>query len=261
MKSLRHVILPVLAATLLTGCNFIKNAFTYKDKTEALMETLLNEDYDKAVGHFAMDHEMAKNTDVEVMKKGLADFRETIVKHFGTDLHYSFMRAEKTFSTDDSKNTPRNTTSAEIEFSNDKEFGVLNVLFDDTSGKILKINALDVKQPIPSMTLFWLFGLLAMVVPIFNIYVIRQIKRSHRKRKWLKYLAVFVFNVPAITYSALGVLSVQALSFQILLGISFSYMGYLNSAWTFGLPLGGLYWLLRLRKTEKIAEPEHAVEQ
>jgi hypothetical protein len=186
---------------------------------------------------------------------------EVLVNNFGSDLNYSFMKAEKTFSTNDAESTPSNTTTAEIEFSNDKEFGVLKVLFDDTSGKILKINALDVKQPIPSMTFFWFFGLIAIVVPIFNIYVIKQVKRSQRSKKWLKYLAIVVFNVPAITYTAIGGLSVQPLNFQILLGISFSYMGYLNSAWTFGLPLGGLYWFWRLRKEQKVVGTQQVVEQ
>lgn len=261
MKRPGKIVLFILTASLLTGCDFIKNAFTYKDKTEALVEAILKQDYDGAVGQLAMDHEMAKNADVEALKKGFSDFREVLISNFGTDLHFSFMKAEKTFSTDEVENTPPNTTTAEIEFSNDKEFGVLKVLFDDTSGKILKINALEVKQPIPSMTFFWLFGLLAIVVPIFNIYVIRQVKRSQRNRKWLKYLAIVVFNVPAITYTAVGGLSVQPLNFQILLGISFSYMGYLNSAWTFGLPLGGLYWFWRLRQKERVVETQQVVEQ
>lgn len=47
-------------------------------------------------------------------------------------------------------------------------------------------------------------------------------------------------NVPAITYNAHYGLSFSLLRFQILFGISFSYMGYLSSVWTFGIPLGGL---------------------
>jgi hypothetical protein len=70
-------------------------------------------------------------------------------------------------------------------------------------------------------------------------------------KKWLKYIAVIFLNVPAITYSAVYGLSFNLLSFQILFGISFSYLGYLSSAWTFGVPLGGLYWLWKLsKKTE-----------
>jgi hypothetical protein len=34
-------------------------------------------------------------------------------------------------------------------------------------------------------------------------------------------------------------------------------MGYLNSFWTFGIPLGGIYWLWKLnKKTEEKKETE-----
>lgn len=262
MTKTKQIVLTILIVFLLTGCDFIKNTFTYKDKTKEFVEYLLKEDYNKCVDLFAMEHEMAKNTDIEAMKKGLADFRAFVVKNFGTELNYSFMKSEKKFSTNAEENTPPNTTVALIEFSNDNEFGVFKVLFDDNSGKILNINTLDIKQPIPSMAIFWLFGLLAICIPIFNIYVIRQIKRSDLKKKWLKYIAVIFLNVPAITYAVVNGLSFNLLSFQILLGVSFGYMGYLNSYWTFGIPLGGLYWFWKLRKQKnEVTEPEIATEQ
>lgn len=243
-----------MTVTLLTGCDFIKNTFTYKDKTKDFVETLLKEDYNKCVDLFAMEHEMAKNTNIDTMKMGLANFRQLIVSNWGTELEYSFMKSEKKFSTVEADNTPPNTTLVLVEFNNKKDFGVLQVLFDDKSQKILKIKTLDVKEPIPSMTYFWLFGLLAICIPIFNIYVIRQIKKSELKKKWLKYIAVILLNVPALTFAAVDGFSLNLLSFQILLGVSFGYMGFLNSYWTFGIPLGGLYWFWKLkqRKNEHI---------
>lgn len=255
---MKKLLLTILTVSLLTSCDFIKNVFTYKDKTEEFIETLLTEDYEKCVGLFAMEHETAKKTDVDVLKKGLADFKKRIVDNFGTKLDYSFMKAEKKFSTNEEDNTPPNTTVVLIEFSNGKEFGVFKILFDDSSGKILNINTLDVKESIPSMTIFWLFGLLAISVPIFNIFVIRQIKRSQLNRKWLKYIAVLFLNVPAITYAAVSGLSFKLLNFQILFGISFGYMGYLNSYWTFGIPLGGLYWFWKL-KNKNVATKENDI--
>jgi hypothetical protein len=257
MTRTKQIVLTILTVSQLTGCDFITNSFSHKDKTKDLVETLLQEDYDKAIDHFAMEHEMAKNTDKDAMKKGLTGFREIVVKNFGTELNYSLMYSKKTFTIDDEENTQPNTTVTMIEFSNDKEFGVFKVIFDDNSGKILSINTLDVKQPIPSMTFFWFFGLLVICVPIFNIYVIRQIKRSGLEMNWLKYLSVILFNVPAITYAAVNGFSYNLFSFQIMLGISFGYMGYLSSYWTFGLPLGGLYWFWKLRQHKKaIAEAE-----
>jgi hypothetical protein len=157
------------------------------------------------------------------------------------------MSAEKKWSTNKNESTPPNTTRVLMQFSNNKEFGVFQVLFDDKSKKILNIEMLEIKAAIPNTTTFWLFGLLAICVPIFNVYMIVKVKRSRYKKKWIKYLAIIVLNVPAITYKAIGGLSFGLLSFQILFGTSFEYMGYLNAAWTFGLPLGGLYFFWQLR--------------
>ena len=248
--------------SLLTSCDFIKNTFTYKDKTKDFVETLIKEDYTKCVDQMAMTHEMAENTNIDTMKIGLANFRQLIVNNWGTELEYSFMKSEKKFSTVEADNTPPNTTLALIEFNNKKEFGVLEVLFDDKSQKILNIKTLDVKAPIPTMTYFWLFGLLAICIPIFNIYVIRQIKRSDLKKKWLKYIAVIFLNTPAITYSAVSGLSFKLINLQILLGVSFGYMGFLNSYWTFGIPLGGLYWFWKLRQQKnEVTEIELTTDQ
>ena len=257
MTRIKQIVFTILTVSVLAGCDFISNTFKYKDTTKEFVETLIKEDYNKCVDLMAMDHEMAKNTDIDAMKMGLASFRKLIVDNWGTKLEYSFMKSEKKFSTVEANNTPPGTTVVLIEFNNHKDFGVLQVLFDDKSKKILNIQTLEVKAPIPTMTYFWLFGLIAICIPIFNIYVIRQIKRSDLNKKWLKYIAVIFLNVPAITFAAVNGLSFKLLSFQILLGISFGYMGFLNSYWTFGIPLGGLYWFWKLKqKKDDITETE-----
>lgn len=239
----------VLTLALLTSCDFIKDSFTFKDKTEAFVESLMKKDYDKCISQMALESEMGKNTNIDTLKIGLDEFRTLVERNFGNNkFEYSLMKSEKKRSTIESENTPPNTTLALIEFSNDKEFGVFQVLFDDKSKKILNINTLEVKAPKPNMLLFWLFGLLPLTVLIFNIYVIRKIKKSTLTKKWLKYLAVILLNVPAISYAAVDGLSFKLLNFQILFGVSFSVMGYLGSIWTFGIPLGGIYWLWKLKQ-------------
>lgn len=237
------LILPIL---LMTSCEFLSNTFEYRKTTEEFTEALLKEDYDKCVDLFAMEHEMAQNINVDTMKAGLPNFRELIIDNFGEELNYTLISAEKKFSTTEGESTAPNTTNVVVQIENKEEFGVLQLLFDDTSKKILNINLLNVKEKIPNMLPFWLFGLLAICIPIFNIYVINQIRKSNLKRKWLKYLAVLFFNVPAITYSAISGLGFKFLNFQILLGISFGYMGYMNSMGGFGIPLGGFYWLWKI---------------
>lgn len=258
MNKIKHALFLIGFFSLFTSCNFISNVFTYKDTTEGFLEALIEEDYDKGLSFIAIESESFKNVNTDTLKLRFATFRNVIVRNFGEDLNYKFITANKTLSTVEGESTAPNTTEAQIEFSNDKEFGVFEIVFDDDSNKIIYINTLDIKEEIPSMGLFWLFGILAICVPAFNIWVIRKIKRSDLKKKWLKYIAVAFLNVPAITYSAIYGLSVDLLSFQILFGISFSYSGYLSSLWTFGIPLGGLYWFWKLRKKEESETLEEA---
>jgi len=136
-----------------------------------------------------------------------------------------------------------------------------NITFSEFCSELLGV--LDTSIPtktyfLPTITLFWqfwqfrLFGLFVICVPIFNIYVIRQIKRSNLKKKWLKYIAVIFLNVPAITYAIVNGLSLQLLKNQILLGVGFGYEGYINYYLAFGIPLGGLYWFWKLRQKNKV---------
>ena len=251
MNNLRLSIL-ISTIFLLSSCQFIKDSFTFKDKTKEFVETLMQKDYNKCISQMALESDIGKNTNIDTLKFGLGQFRTSIEQNFGSDkFDYSFMKSEKKRSTIESQNTPPNTTVAMIEFSNKNELGVFQVLFDDKSKKILNIKTLDVKSPKPSMVLFWLFGLIPLTVLIFNLYIISKIKKSTLTKKWLKYLTVLFFNVPAISYAAVGGLSFKLLNFQILFGISFSFMGYFGSIWTFGIPLGGLYWLWKLKQHKK----------
>lgn len=238
----------ILTLTLLASCEFMKDSFTFKDKTKSFVESLMNKEYDKCVSQMALESDMAKNPNLDTLKLGLDQFRDLVERKFGNKFEYSFMKSEKKRSTFANENTPPNTTLALVEFSNDKDVGVFQVLFDDKSKKIITITMLDLKAAKPNMLLFWLFGFIPLTVLFFNIYVIRQIKKSNYLKKRLKYIAILFFNVPAISYAAVEGLSFKLLNFQILFGISFSAMGYLGSVWTFGIPLGGLYWLWKLRQ-------------
>ena len=252
MTNLKQTLLLILIIATFTSCDFINNVSTYKDTTQGFVESVLEEDYEKSLTFMALDHQGFKNTNLDTLKSGLVNFQKLIVNNFGNELDYKFMTAHKTFSTREGESTAPNTTKAQVQFSNKQEFGVFEITFDDTSNKIIFIKTLDIKEKIPNMIRFWLFGILAICIPIFNILVIRKIKKSDLNKKWLKYIAVIFLNVPTITYSSVYGLSFKLISFQILLGISFEHMGYLGSAWGFGIPLGGLYWLWKLNKKTNV---------
>jgi len=198
--------------------------------------------------------EKAHDADLRQLKVSLDTFSGVIVKNFGTKLEYSFMKAEKKFSSDKEDNLPPNTTLVLIEFHGDKYVGILQVLFDDKTKKIDNIKALDVKQPIPDMTKFWLFGIFAVIVLAFNIYTIVMVKRSGLKRKWLAYIGIILLNVPTIQYQAIDGLFFKLLNFQFLLGVSFEKAGYLGSMWAVAIPLGAIIARWRISRLNKKAE-------
>ena len=248
MTKTKQLILTFICILLLASCQFINNTIQYKDTTKSFIEALIKEDYNQCISLLAIDHNVAKNINRDTLKMGLSNFRQIIVNNWGTDLEFSFMKSEKKMSTIEAENTPKNATLVLYEFYNKKDVGAFQVLFDDKSKKIITIKTLDIKIPKPKMYTFWLFGIVPICVLLFNIYVIRQIKKSTLPKKWLKYLAVLFFNVPTISYTTISGLSFTLFSFQIFFGISFSYMGYLGSVWTFGIPLGGIYWIWKLKQ-------------
>src|SRR5687767_2666509 len=101
MKKLLPAIFIVLAVALFSSCSFIGNAFKYRETTEAFVEHLLAENYNKAIGLIATDHPIAKDTNLDTLKIGLANFREIVVSNFGNKLDYKFMSAEKKWSTNE----------------------------------------------------------------------------------------------------------------------------------------------------------------
>ena len=252
MKILLRSILLVTLACCLNCCNFISSLNNYRSTTESFTNSLISRDFDKCMSLMAM--EQAHDINIPQFKAGLDTFRSVIVKNFGTKLEYSFMKAEKRFSSNKEDNLPPNTTLVLIEFHGDKYVGILQVLFDDKTKKIDNIKTLDVRQLIPDMTKFWIFGLFAAIVVAFNIYTIVMVKRSGLKRKWLSYIGIILLNVPTIQYQAVDGLFFKLLNFQFLLGISFQKMGYFGSIWAVGIPLGAI--IVRWRISQLNKEPD-----
>jgi hypothetical protein len=245
MRKLLLAAFSLIAFTFIAGCTFPANSKKFGNSSQLFIESLLHKDYDKCIDLLAFDPSKPLNRDS--VRSGLDNFRNIIIKNFGDKLEYSFMKAEKTFSTEQGKSAPANSTLVYVQYKNKTDLGIIQGLFDDKTGKILDIKTLNVKEKVPNMIPFWLFGLVAICVPAFNIYMIVKVKRSDMKRKWLKYIEIIILNITAITYSAVHGLTIKYLSIQMLLGFSFSIGNYYDSYWTFSLPIGGLMILYRLK--------------
>ena len=72
-----NTFLIILTVPILTSCEFLGNTLKYKATAKEFAESLLNEDYDKCVDLMAMEHETAKTTNLDTLKKGLANFWQT----------------------------------------------------------------------------------------------------------------------------------------------------------------------------------------
>lgn len=250
-------ILSILAAIVLafSGCNFLGNSLDYKETAIDFMRALMAADYDKAVSFMAMEHESAANTNIDSLKAGFARFKAVIDESFNGELTYTFIKSEKTFSSIKSEQMPPNTTLVFLEVNSTTKVGLMRFMFDDVSKKILNINTVGDVIPIPNMTFFWLFGIVALIVLVVNVYAVVLIKRSNLTKKWLKYLSVFLLNAPTLSYSFAG-FSVKLIHFQFLMGVGFEYAGYLNSTWNIGIPIAGIYWIINLKfRPQKPDEP------
>lgn len=239
----------LLALSLITSCRFFNNAKTYESTTESFIEALKQEDFDTCLSLMQLENGEGQRLDPDNLRVEFIHFKGMLNEHFGEKPYeYVLVKWAKTLSTNPEESTPINTTRAFVEFNNGDEVGVFQLLFDDTSNKILDIRTLDVKVNKPNLLLFWFSALIPLAVLLFNMYVIREIKRSNLPKKWLKYLAVILLNVPSFTYSAVGGVTFHLLYFQFLFGVGFSGQGIIESAWSVGIPLGGLYWIWKLKR-------------
>lgn len=236
---------------LVSGCTFIGNVSNYKNTSKDLINQIVKEDYKKAYDNFAYK-KYGGDIPIDTFAKQLKPFRELIIKNFGTDFDLSFVRASKTtFKTGESGPHP---TEIYIQIKNATQFGYFRIEYDDEINKIMNINIQPMIEPIPSMTLFWFFGLIPLLILGFNIYTIRRTLKSSISKKWLRILMIIILNVPAFTYSVVNGFSFGLLSFQVLLGLSFGMMGYAGTFWTFGLPIGSMIVNYQINKKKVEAE-------
>jgi hypothetical protein len=240
-----YLFLIIFSVIFISCCGLFNNTATYEKTTRNFIETLLRDDYINAVQYFNIENETSDNIDTLIIE--MTYLKKILKENFGENLDFSFVKSQK-----GSLDFSENATTVFIEFSNKDNIGMFEVIFDDISGKILNIRILNVYEKIPSMIYFWLFGLIALCVPAFNIFVILKIKKSDLEKKWIKYFIIALLNFPTIIFNAVHGFSISWLSFQFLLGISFSFTGYLGSSWAIGIPLGGIYWLWKLKKHERM---------
>lgn len=239
MKRILYGVLLLVIACSITSCNLFNNSSTYTSTTKTFTDALLAADYNKCISLINFDAP-PKQSELMQFKVGLDSLRNKIGRDYGTELEYSFMSAQKKVSDTAGYTVPENTTLVYIELNNSKYIGVLKVLFDDKSGKIDNIQKVGFMHPVPRMTTFWLFSILAAAVVAYNLYIIVLVYKSKLKMKWLYYLGILVLNVPALQYHVTQGIDLKFFAYQYFLGVGFQHLGYLGSVWAIGVPVGAI---------------------
>lgn len=254
---IRNIFYIIGIVILFSSCTFIGNVKDYSEKSKELINSIAQEQYNEVSATFESEKYGKVNKDLFIPQ--IEKIRELIVNNFGMDYDLKFIHANKTtLSTEEPGPYP---TTVQIQIKNKTHYGNFTLTFDDEIHQVTNIRLDREKYEIPSMTLFWFYGLLPLLVVGFNIYTIRRVSKSRVKRKWLKIVGIVLLNVPAFTYSVVNGFNIEPLSFQILLGMSFGMMGYANTFWTFGFPIGSLIANYKINQSKKIVETNDTVNE
>jgi|GEM_PF-5257785 len=235
-----------LVIFLVSGCSFLNSSSQGYENVISQVNAIKRGDFEEAISYFDINQE--DTAQVNHLLKGLPDLQKTIIDNFGNDFELSFVKSDKTytFSTSDKQESVVEPLKIKIQINSDTHFGIIEATINENNNKIQYINLLNYKKEIPSYLYLYMAALIAIGVATLNIRAIIHIKKSNLKRKWLRILGVLVFNVPAITYTALGHISLNV-SFQILLGIGFSANGIDETFITFGIPLGSIIAFIKVK--------------
>lgn len=232
---------------LLSSCGFIASVSDMSEKTEQFAESIMQRQYEITIGLMDIDPATLSPALHDTLVAQMVMLHNKIANSFGEQLEYKLIDGERTFGKDKTVSTAPNTTRVYMQMSNGESFGMVTAVFNNDTKKVITFNLLDIKSPVPNMGIFWLFAILGILIPVFNIYVIIKVYKSDMSKKWLRYLAIVILNVPTISYYAVSGFKFTFLNFQILLGYSFNTGGYLSSFVSVGLPIGSLiiWWMLR----------------
>ena len=232
---------------LVSGCSFLNSTSEGYDNAVSQVNAIANGDFDEAISYFDID--MSDTAQVNQLKRAVPNIQNAITENFGSDFDLSFAKSDKKFSFSTETESVIEPLKIKIQIKSSTHFGIIEATINEQNNKIQYINLLNYKKEIPSYLLLYLAGLIALGVVAANIMAINRIRKSELKRKWLRILGVLIFNIPAVTLTALGHLSLD-FSFQMLFGVGFSATGIDETFVTFGIPIGSIVTFILVKRNK-----------
>jgi len=240
MKHFKILTIIFFAGTFFGSCQFVGKVSKYRSQSIQFMENLMAKQYDKCVAQMVLEQDGNIVLDKDTAMLQLDNLQTILVNSFTRQVAYTFIRAESPVAYTTSGKKGGDKTYVYIQMDNKRQFGVLQFVFEDSSGKLLSIKPIGRIYAIPDLSNFWLLGLIPLLVLLFNIYVIVLIKRSSVIKKWQKYLLVVLGNFPVFSYSVMAGIGFKLFAL-LFLGVAVSTMGYMDYTWQIGLPIGAGY--------------------
>ena len=132
----------VIIVILSTSCGMMGNIKEYQDTTQEFTETLLAEDYEKCMDYLVQE----EGLDQGEIKEKLMRLREYLFSNYGEDLNYSLVSAKqnKISLTSGNFDTNPNQTVMKVKVSNEQNYFIYDIIFDDDSKKIKTLNVVGV---------------------------------------------------------------------------------------------------------------------
>jgi hypothetical protein len=182
--------------------------------------------------------------------------RTAIVENFGEKPEITFMQSNRTFQIIGDRNEKNDTMVLDMQISNGKEFGVFKFSYLLENKKIVDFHMRKFFVPVPHLTVWWLLLILALSVPLFNVYMIVRVKRSNLNRKWLYYISIILINITSIGYHAIFGFFFNIKNIQPLAGFGFAKEGFINTYIVVGVPMGALFALWQLKRNRFVTQEE-----
>lgn len=165
----------------------------------------------------------------------------------GETVEVRFDRSEKVVSTDASEATPEGTTRVFFDLVAKERYVEVETLINDQAQKFQYVNLTVPPRQAPGLMLFSIVALLALTVPALYIVALVRVRSAFDHGRWWRYLTVLAFNLPTVTFLATGDIHVNLVQNQMMLGYAINLAGLSHIAVTIGLPVGAVYWIVRLK--------------
>jgi len=249
-RAINYFLVLVFTPIILAGCGTKQSLDDAQNTSVQFVQDMINGEYEKPLSKINWDQEhLVKDSVINYFEI----LRYRVQSEFGKEVTYKSLGCQQNILLSKTNNEKTEMLTGEpgvkyclVQISDKYHFSIFRL----SLGKDNKILSIDMSNdifPIPHPALFWVIGVVVMLcIFAFNVFVLIRIYKSDVTRKWLKCLMVVFLNFPVIGFKLMHGFYFTLFSLPIM-GVGFSINNYLDSHWSFGLPLGAIVVFWRIK--------------